>query len=146
MLTILVNVRILDINKIPFYFYPFFFFFFIFCQQKGKKMSGTHTPQHEIRDPIMEDDHFSLRFGNPIQVIHNIKKHEIDTFEPTKNHVSGALASTIGDALHDKRPTLKPNHSSFLRDSTICSEFYHDKKGGVKEIEHTEEETSINKN
>ncbi|KAI9480591.1 MAG: hypothetical protein EXX96DRAFT_563412 [Benjaminiella poitrasii] len=102
--------------------------------------STTPTPHTESRDPIMEDDHFSLRFGNPIQVIHDVKKHEIDTFEPTKEHVPGVLAGAIGDTLHDKRPLPRANNSSFLRDSTFCSEFYHDKKGGVNEIEHMEEQ------
>ncbi|KAL9546052.1 hypothetical protein MBANPS3_006852 [Mucor bainieri] len=99
-----------------------------------------HSPQAESRDPIMEDDHFSLRYGNPIKVIHDIKQHKLDDFEPTKDHVSGTLASTIGDALtNDKKqqkPPLTKSNSSFLRDSTICSEFYHDKKGGVTEVEH----------
>ncbi|CEP08217.1 hypothetical protein [Parasitella parasitica] len=101
---------------------------------------SIHSPHAESRDPIMEDDHFSLRYGNPIKVIHDIKKHKLDDFEPTKEHVSGALASTIGDALtseqKQQKPPLTKNNSSFLRDSTICSEFYHDKKGSVTEVEH----------
>ncbi|KAI8977315.1 hypothetical protein BDF20DRAFT_836132 [Mycotypha africana] len=72
-------------------------------QQNDNQTSEHFFPQHDIpaegRDPIMQDDHFSLRFGNPIQVIHDFKTHKADTFEPTKEHVPGALADAIGNAL-----------------------------------------------
>lgn len=101
---------------------------------------SPRSPHLEERDPIMEDDHFSLRYGNPIQVIHDIKKHEIDTFEPSKNHVSGSLTNSVGDLLtsekQKKRIPLNKRGSSFERDSTICSDFYHTKNGSVCETEH----------
>lgn len=105
--------------------------------------SPHHTPHTEKRDPIMEDDHFSLRYGNPIKVIHDIQRHEIDTFEPTKDHVPGSLAEAVGDAITNnknsgKRAPLLKNDSSYMRDSTSCSEFYHNKNGSVTEIEHVE--------
>ena len=104
--------------------------------------NSQHSSAHHDagRDPIMEDDHFSLRYGNPINVIHNIKQHKVDDFEPTKDHVPFALAETIGENIaqkqHEKRAPLLKSNSSFLRDSTICSEFYHNKNGGVDEIDH----------
>jgi hypothetical protein len=101
-----------------------------------------HSPNTERRDPIMEDDHFSLRYGNPIQVIHNVQKHKIDTFEPTKGHVPGALVEAIGTKEQEdkkKRAPLTKNNFSFLRDSTICSEFYHNKNGSVTEVDHGKE-------
>lgn len=102
--------------------------------------SNSHHPSpiSEARDPIMEDDHFSLRYGNPIKVIHDIKQHKVDNFEPTKDHVPSALAEAIGAKEHPKRAPLVKNNSSFLRDSTICSEFYHNKNGGVTEVEHND--------
>lgn len=101
---------------------------------------AVHSPYTEVRDPILEDNHFSLRYGNPIKVIHDIPKHEIDTFEPTKEHVPGALAEAIGDTLANdqkkKRIPIQRNDSSFLRDSTLYSEFVHNKDGSVTEIDH----------
>ncbi|KAI8066255.1 uncharacterized protein B0P05DRAFT_553582 [Gilbertella persicaria] len=100
------------------------------------------TPHHnESRDPIMEDDHFSLKFGNPIQVIHDTERHKVDNFEPTKEHVTGSLASSIGDAIatHKKehqKPPLKQHSSSSFRDWSSCSDFFHNKNGSVSEIEH----------
>jgi hypothetical protein len=92
----------------------------------------------ENRDPIMKDDQFSLRYGNPIQVIHDVQKQKIDTFEPTKEHVSGTLASAIGDVLAtEKKPLTREDSTSFIRDPTVCSDFYHNKNGSVSETEHT---------
>lgn len=95
----------------------------------------VHTP--EVRDPIMEDDHFSLRYGNPIKVIHDIPKHKIDTFEPTKDHIPGALAEVIGDTFKEKkRVPLAKKSSSFLRDAALYSEYVHNKDGSITEIDH----------
>lgn len=94
------------------------------------------SPHVESRDPIMEDDHFSLRYGNPIKVIHDIPKHKVDNFEPTKDHVPVALAEAIADKIQPKRAPLAKSNSSFLRDATACSEFYHNKNGSVTEVEH----------
>lgn len=107
-------------------------------------MSAPNSPHHhrvvENRDPIMEDNEFSLRFGNPIKVIHDAQKQKIDTFEPTKNHLSGALANTICEtALHENHKPA-PNTNASIRDTTICSEFYHTKQGTVTEIEHKKED------
>jgi hypothetical protein len=103
----------------------------------------VHSPYTEKRDPIMEDDHFSLRYGNPIKVIHDIQKHKIDTFEPTQNHVPAALAEVVADSLQkdktQQKPPLLKSNSSYLRDSTICSEFYHNKNGSVAEVERYED-------
>ncbi|KAI7889893.1 uncharacterized protein EV154DRAFT_268558 [Mucor mucedo] len=105
-------------------------------------MSHSNSPHHhpahtsEVRDPIMEDDHFSLRYGNPIQVIHDIAPHKIDTFEPSKEHVSGALAESFGEREKKKRVPLAKNSSSFLRDATLYSEYKHNKDGSITEIDH----------
>lgn len=99
--------------------------------------NSPHHQAHtgEVRDPIMEDDHFSLRYGNPIKVIHDTPKHKIDTFEPSKDHVSGALAEAIGDTLKERVPLVK-NSSSFLRDAALYSEYKHNKDGSITEIDH----------
>jgi hypothetical protein len=102
-------------------------------------MSGVSTPNlhaNNIRDPIMEDDHFSLRYGNPIKEIHDAPKHEIDTFEPSKTHVSGTLASAVGSECNRNKATLTRTDSGFLRDTTFCAEFKHNKSGKVEEIDH----------
>jgi hypothetical protein len=97
-----------------------------------------NSPHLENRDPIMEDDDFSLRYGNPIQIIHDAQKHKVDTFEPSKEHVSGTLAIEIGDVSTNDNKNKKPIPCSILRDSTICSDFYHNKDGSVSETEHHE--------
>ncbi|KAI8384376.1 uncharacterized protein BYT42DRAFT_258736 [Radiomyces spectabilis] len=91
---------------------------------------------HPARDPIMEDDHFSLKFGNPIQLIHNIPKHTYETFEPTKDHLPSTLATVLstGDAAPTKdRPSSARSQS--YRDSTSVAEFVH-KDGSVAELKH----------
>lgn len=100
--------------------------------------NSPHLRMLENRDPIMEDNEFSLRYGNPIKVIHDVQKQKIDTFEPTKNHVSGALANTISEAIHENHKAIPNTNASALRDTTICSEFYHTKHGTVTEIDHNQ--------
>ncbi|KAI9321549.1 hypothetical protein BX666DRAFT_1850228 [Dichotomocladium elegans] len=97
-----------------------------------------HHPENlETRDPIMTDDHFSLRYDNPIQVIHDAPKPETLDLEPSKTHIpiplTGAVTST---------PNLKPPKStplkklpSFERDTTTFAEFVHH-GSCVDEIDH----------
>ncbi|KAI9354240.1 hypothetical protein BD770DRAFT_445240 [Pilaira anomala] len=96
------------------------------------------SPVSEVRDPIMEDNRFSLRFGNPINVIHNTPKHQVDSFEPTKEHIPGSVIEAIGDTLNEKkqRAPLTKNNSSYLRDATLYSEYVHNKDGSITEIDH----------
>ncbi|KAI8375504.1 hypothetical protein BD560DRAFT_392511 [Blakeslea trispora] len=98
------------------------------------------THQTEPRDPIMEDHEFSLRFGNPIQVIHDAEKHAIDSFEPTSDHVPGSLASSIGDKISAHKKTPMKKQGSF-RDWSSCSDFYHNQNGTVSEFEHKDKNT-----
>ncbi|KAG0748642.1 hypothetical protein G6F57_002326 [Rhizopus arrhizus] len=99
-------------------------------------MSHTNSPHHptENRDPIMEDDHFSLRFGNPIQIIHETPKHEIDPFEPSKNHMPTLLAGV----LKEEERVKKKEVGTIIRDTT-CNEYFHNKNGTVDEIDHTQD-------
>ncbi|OBZ83534.1 hypothetical protein A0J61_08416 [Choanephora cucurbitarum] len=98
------------------------------------------THHKEERDPIMEDNEFSLRFGNPIQVIHDAEKHPVDSFEPTANHVPGSLASSIGDIISARKKAPLKQQGSF-RDWSSCSDFYHNQNGTVSETEHKNENT-----
>ncbi|KAG1151744.1 hypothetical protein G6F37_006264 [Rhizopus arrhizus] len=102
-------------------------------------MSHTNSPHHhtENRDPIMEDDHFSLRFGNPIQIIHETPKHEIDQFEPSKNHMPTLLAGVLKEE-GGGGGMKKKEQGTIIRDTT-CNEYFHNKNGTVDEIDHTQD-------
>ncbi|CDS08779.1 hypothetical protein LRAMOSA10140 [Lichtheimia ramosa] len=105
-------------------------------------MSSTH--QHhpgdhasEPRDPIMKDDHFSLRYGNPIQVIHDRPKPHQESFEPSKDHAPVTISPIINTTSNlepPKESTIK-KAPSFERDCTSFAEFVH-KGGVVSEIDH----------
>ncbi|KAI8063549.1 hypothetical protein BC940DRAFT_306996 [Gongronella butleri] len=94
------------------------------------------------RDPIMTDDHFSLRFGNPIQEVHDAPVHAVPSFAPSKEaagHVSAFAASAEDisppkDAVH---ATPTHHESPFMtdRDTSSYADFYH-KDGRVKELDH----------
>jgi hypothetical protein len=101
--------------------------------------NSPHPPHHhpENRDPIMEDNHFSLRYDNPIQVIHNAPKHEVDEFAPSKHYMPPSLLNAIEQ--EEGRPVLKKKSSSVIRD-TSCNEYFHNKNGTVGEIDHTQDE------
>ncbi|KAG1468368.1 hypothetical protein G6F56_003869 [Rhizopus delemar] len=92
------------------------------------------TSQHESRDPIMEDDHFSLRFDNPIQIIHDSPKHAVDPFEPSKGH------SPLLPQLQEERPSLQKKKSSHIVRDTACNDYFHNKNGTIDEIDHTKDE------
>ncbi|KAI9282672.1 hypothetical protein BY458DRAFT_496947 [Sporodiniella umbellata] len=88
---------------------------------------------HEERDPIMEDEGFSLRYGNPIQIIHDTPKHTVETFEPSKEHALPSIAS-----LQTAEPSRVTGTSSpSVRDST-CNEYFHNPQGTVTEVDHTQ--------
>ncbi|KAI9308415.1 hypothetical protein BJ944DRAFT_260278 [Cunninghamella echinulata] len=107
----------------------------------------THQHQHQHqhhhtynRDPIMEDEGFSLRFGNPINIIHNIQKHEPESFEPS--HEPSFIVPTIvpnseNDTAIDSPLTKNDQHSSnATRDASSFADFYHQNDGTVNEIDH----------
>ncbi|KAF7732009.1 hypothetical protein EC973_007114 [Apophysomyces ossiformis] len=94
----------------------------------------TQPHSKEVRDPILEDDHFSLRYGNPIQVIHDTPRHTIDTFEPSDPYVPAPVVAMLGTEKREEHKTLKKS-SSFIRDTTSFADFCH-KDGGVTEIDH----------
>ncbi|KAI8989964.1 hypothetical protein BDB01DRAFT_718120 [Pilobolus umbonatus] len=86
----------------------------------------------ENRDPIMTDDHFSLKYGNPIQEIHNAPTHAIDNFKPTDNHLPTHMVGTL------PAKNSRMQSPSYVRDTTLNSEFYHDKSGKISEIDHSQ--------
>ncbi|SAM02722.1 hypothetical protein [Absidia glauca] len=77
------------------------------------------------RDPIMNDEKFSLRFGNPIQVIHD-------------SQPAGSLPTHHVDNTHHgptKAPPPRP-HNNKTRDAASFADFYHSKEGRVDEVDH----------
>ncbi|ORX53218.1 hypothetical protein DM01DRAFT_1374660 [Hesseltinella vesiculosa] len=111
--------------------------------------NSTHISRQDSfdRDPIMRDDHFSLRFGNPIQEIHDAAKPTITSFEPSKD--TPAVVPTIAPSPLDQEEQYhNVNNSNLLcgrthhegpymtdRDASSFAEFYH-KEGRVNEIDH----------
>lgn len=97
-------------------------------------------PLMNSRDPIMNDAKFSLRFGNPIQVIHDSKPPPAASFP--MQHVSSYVPSETKDT-HDSKvgPTSAPpphpiSHSNMTRDAASFADFYHSKEGRVDEVDH----------
>lgn len=80
------------------------------------------------RDPVLQDDGFSLRFGNPIQEIRDTPRREPDTFEPSKEHmpvpVAAGLAGQPSLVVQGIRKRLQKK-KSFERDWTNYAEFTH---------------------
>ncbi|KAI9015653.1 hypothetical protein CLU79DRAFT_765231 [Phycomyces nitens] len=92
--------------------------------------STSNTEHHhmpsEDRDPVLLDDHFSLRYGNPIKIIHDTPKHAIDTFEPSKDHLPPIFAQNLKSTpCQDSGHTCHKNSRKPQRDPLSCSEFYH---------------------
>jgi hypothetical protein len=80
------------------------------------------------RDPIMNDETFSLRFGNPIQVIHDSQpvsfpKHHDSSDETKDTHNDDATSTT-----HTR--------NNMVRDVASFADFYHSKEGRVDEVDH----------
>lgn len=103
-------------------------------------MANQRQLQNNPRDPVLKDDHFSLRYGNPIKVIHDMPKHPIDTFEPTKEHMPPAIsgASLAGSSFHPEEQQQSPKNlgnEPSRRDPTNFAEFFH-KGDRVEEIDH----------
>ncbi|KAI8342397.1 hypothetical protein BC941DRAFT_412627 [Chlamydoabsidia padenii] len=105
------------------------------------------------RDPIMNDESFSLRFGNPIQVIHDSRPssrstspvrhvpHYIPTSEDEKNnkqHLHSDQKQPDDGTMAPPSPTLTrtPSSSNITRDVGSFADFYHSKEGRVDEIDH----------
>ncbi|KAI8093503.1 uncharacterized protein BX664DRAFT_372392 [Halteromyces radiatus] len=107
-------------------------------------MSSSHLPS-QSRDPIMDDDKFSLRFGNPIQEIHNTNPSKATTFTPYQNlNAPSIIYNGTEKTQHAPKSTNKSNHtmfhpslsSSINRDVGNFADFYHKTNGRVDEIDH----------
>ncbi|CAO3617418.1 unnamed protein product [Cunninghamella blakesleeana] len=106
----------------------------------------THPAHHHTynRDPIMEDEGFSLRFGDPIDIIHNTQKREPESFEPS--HEPSLIIPTIANSPENDITVNKNNQggggsishiaASAIRDTSSIADFYHQKDGTVNENDH----------
>ncbi|KAL0095382.1 hypothetical protein J3Q64DRAFT_1713244 [Phycomyces blakesleeanus] len=93
--------------------------------ESSSNTEHPHTPSEE-RDPILLDDHFSLQYGNPIEIIHDAPKHAVDTFEPSKDHLPPDLIGHINTVpCQDCRRDPHQKRQGSQRDHLACSEFYH---------------------
>ncbi|KAI8342631.1 hypothetical protein BC941DRAFT_413352 [Chlamydoabsidia padenii] len=86
-------------------------------------------------DPIMNDESFSLRFGNPIQVIHDSRPSSRST-SPVR-HVPHYIPTNDG-TMAPPSPTLNrtPSSSNITQDVGSFTDFYHSKESRVDEIDH----------
>lgn len=86
----------------------------------------------------MSDDHFTFRYGNPIQTIHDMPKHSAADLKPTGQHIPANISSLISQESEQsaqKRPDMKRSEASRERDSTTFAEYYHE-GGQIEEIDH----------
>ncbi|CAO3586135.1 unnamed protein product [Absidia cylindrospora] len=120
----------------------------------------SHRKREQIRDPIMDDDSFSLKFGNPIKIIHDIQPsnttvptsmHHVPSYQPSLSTSSDVSehehdydhykTSTANHPQSDQKTTSSlhsraSSTSSVERDVANFAEFYHNHNGRVNEIDH----------
>ncbi|ORZ03098.1 hypothetical protein BCR43DRAFT_35731 [Syncephalastrum racemosum] len=97
-----------------------------------------HHHNENERDPIMGDDHFSFRYDNPIQTIHDMPTHSVADLTPTAQHIPVNISSVLSQESEKpglKRPDMKRSEASRERDSTTFAEYYHE-GGQIEEIDH----------